>query len=268
MARQPRSPGSRTGLLLTVVTLIAAACGGNGPSPSAVTVTSASATPAPSASAPAAPASPSTRPSAQPSTAVDVAAAFRAKMAATQAFDATIDGTVTVGETSLPAKGTLRVSGGDSHQVMTIASPKPQTTETITIDGTTYTRRGDVWFGAPASSSTAFSDAFGAALARLTDLGPVSVDGRTLHHLAPPPGTTIPMTSFGASPGPAGSTMTVGFFAEEMTRAFLMFTEAGHQVDLASPKGGRVMYDTHSDPRTSGGAYADDLVSLLHELRD
>lgn len=54
----------------------------------------------------------------------------------------------------------------------------------------------------------------------------------------------------------------VGFFAEEMTRAFLMFTEAGHQVDLASPKGGEVMFDTHSDPRTPGGAYADDLISL------
>lgn len=54
----------------------------------------------------------------------------------------------------------------------------------------------------------------------------------------------------------------VGFFAEEMTRAFLVFTEAGHRVDLASPKGGEVMYDTHSDPRTPGGVYADDLISL------
>lgn len=54
----------------------------------------------------------------------------------------------------------------------------------------------------------------------------------------------------------------VGFFAEEMTRAFLMFHEAGHHVDLASPKGGEVMFDTHSDPRTPGGAYADDLISL------
>lgn len=54
----------------------------------------------------------------------------------------------------------------------------------------------------------------------------------------------------------------VGFFAEEMTRAFIMFTEAGHRVDLASPKGGEVMYDTHSDPRTPGGAYVNDLISL------
>lgn len=54
----------------------------------------------------------------------------------------------------------------------------------------------------------------------------------------------------------------VGFFGEEMTRAFLMFIEAGHQVDLASPQGGEVMIDTHSDPRTPDGAYADDLITL------
>nr|WP_299503251.1 type 1 glutamine amidotransferase domain-containing protein [uncultured Rhizobium sp.] len=61
----------------------------------------------------------------------------------------------------------------------------------------------------------------------------------------------------------------VGFFAEEMTRAFLMFTEAGHRVDLASPNGGEVMFDTHSDPRTPGGAYADDLISLgfVHHVK-
>lgn len=54
----------------------------------------------------------------------------------------------------------------------------------------------------------------------------------------------------------------VGFFGEEMTRAFLMFLEAGHHVDLASPRGGEVMLDTHSDPRTPDGAYADDLITL------
>lgn len=56
----------------------------------------------------------------------------------------------------------------------------------------------------------------------------------------------------------------VGFFAEEMTRAFLLFTEAGHHVDLASPDGGEVMYDTHSDPRTPGSAYANDLAAKSH----
>lgn len=56
--------------------------------------------------------------------------------------------------------------------------------------------------------------------------------------------------------------MPVGFFGEEMTRAFSMFMEAGHKVDLASPKGGEVMIDTHSDPRTPGGAYVDDIITL------
>lgn len=54
----------------------------------------------------------------------------------------------------------------------------------------------------------------------------------------------------------------VGFFAEEMTRAFLMFIEAGHRVNIASPKGGEVMFDIHSDPRTPDGAYANNLISL------
>lgn len=61
----------------------------------------------------------------------------------------------------------------------------------------------------------------------------------------------------------------VGFFAEEMTRAFFMFMDAGFQVDLASPKGGEVMFDTHSDPRTPNGAYTNDLISLgfVHHAR-
>jgi hypothetical protein len=217
MASRPRPPGSRTGLFLMVVTLVAGACGVNGPAPSSDPASPTAAI-SPTVSASAAPAqvpTASARPPAQPSTPVDVAKAFRTKMAATQAFDATIDGMVTVGDTSLPAKGTLQVSGSDSHQVITIATGKPQTTETVTIEGTTYTRRGDVWFGAPATSSTMLADAFDRALAGLTDLGSVSIAGRELHRLVPPPGTTIPMTSFGTSPSPAGGTMTVEFYAEE-----------------------------------------------------
>lgn len=46
----------------------------------------------------------------------------------------------------------------------------------------------------------------------------------------------------------------VGFFAEEMTRAFLMFTEAGHQVDLASPKGGEVTEKKAGSPAPPVGS--------------
>ena len=211
MATRPRSPDSGTGLLFLVVTLVAAACGSSpapsGGTPSTIPVASPGASPSVAVAEPSA--------SAQPSPPLDVAKAFREKMNATDAFDATISGTVTVGATSLAANGTLQVNGADSHQVMTIAAAKPQRTETITVGGKTYTRRGDVWFGAPASSSTMFGDAFSAALARVTDVGPASVDGRTLHHLTTPPGTTIPLTAVGTSPAPAGATMTVEFYAED-----------------------------------------------------
>ncbi|SDX57508.1 Putative intracellular protease/amidase [Lysobacter enzymogenes] len=54
----------------------------------------------------------------------------------------------------------------------------------------------------------------------------------------------------------------VGFFAEELTAAFYAFMKAGHRIELASPRGGEVVFDAHSDPRTPNGPYADDLVSL------
>lgn len=42
--------------------------------------------------------------------------------------------------------------------------------------------------------------------------------------------------------------MEVGFFAEEMTRPFFDFTHAGYEVDVASPKGGKVVFNGHSNP--------------------
>lgn len=54
----------------------------------------------------------------------------------------------------------------------------------------------------------------------------------------------------------------VGFFAEELTRPFYDFTEVGFQVDLASPKGGKVAFDGFSDPANEGSLYPNDLVTL------
>lgn len=54
----------------------------------------------------------------------------------------------------------------------------------------------------------------------------------------------------------------VGFFAEEMTRPFFDFLQAGYDVDLCSPKGGKVQYDGHSDPENPNGMYPDDLISI------
>lgn len=54
----------------------------------------------------------------------------------------------------------------------------------------------------------------------------------------------------------------VGFFAEELTRPFYDFIEAGFKVDLASPKGGAVAFDGFSDPANEGTIYPNDLVTL------
>lgn len=54
----------------------------------------------------------------------------------------------------------------------------------------------------------------------------------------------------------------VGFWASELTHAFYEFIEAGYQVDIASPKGGKVEFDAFSDPRDASGYSADDLISM------
>ena len=56
--------------------------------------------------------------------------------------------------------------------------------------------------------------------------------------------------------------MEVGFFAEEMTRPFFDFIHAGYDVDVASPQGGKVVFDGHSNPENPEGAYPNDLSSI------
>lgn len=54
----------------------------------------------------------------------------------------------------------------------------------------------------------------------------------------------------------------VGFFAEELTRPFFEFIQAGYEVDLASSKGGKVEFDGFSDPQNPGTIYPNDLVTI------
>jgi putative intracellular protease/amidase len=54
----------------------------------------------------------------------------------------------------------------------------------------------------------------------------------------------------------------VGFWASELTHAYYEFTEVGYQVDIASPKGGKVAFDAFSDPRDSSGYSAHDILSM------
>jgi putative intracellular protease/amidase len=54
----------------------------------------------------------------------------------------------------------------------------------------------------------------------------------------------------------------VGFWGAEFTHPYLELTEAGYQVDVASPKGGKVELDAYSDPRDKSGYSKHDLITL------
>jgi putative intracellular protease/amidase len=54
----------------------------------------------------------------------------------------------------------------------------------------------------------------------------------------------------------------VGFFAEELTRPFFDFVQAGYEVEIRSPEGGPVLFDGFSDPEDPQTAYPNDLVTI------
>lgn len=54
----------------------------------------------------------------------------------------------------------------------------------------------------------------------------------------------------------------VGFFAEELTRPFFDFIQKGYEVEIVSPKGGKVEFDGFSDPENEQTIYPDDLVTI------
>lgn len=54
----------------------------------------------------------------------------------------------------------------------------------------------------------------------------------------------------------------VGFWAAELTHAWYEFMEAGYEVELASPNGGKCELDGYSDPRDASGYSAHDVLSL------
>ena len=64
---------------------------------------------------------------------------------------------------------------------------------------------------------------------------------------------------------PAVSTVTgwpVGFWWSELTHPYFAFTEAGYEVEIFSPEGGKCEADAMSDPRDASGYSAGDLISM------
>ncbi|MEL6428017.1 MAG: type 1 glutamine amidotransferase domain-containing protein [Planctomycetota bacterium] len=54
----------------------------------------------------------------------------------------------------------------------------------------------------------------------------------------------------------------IGVWAAELTHPYQEFTAAGYQVDIASPEGGAIEFDSYSDPRDPSGYSAGDLISM------
>jgi putative intracellular protease/amidase len=54
----------------------------------------------------------------------------------------------------------------------------------------------------------------------------------------------------------------VGFWAAELTHPYFELTERGVEVTIASPEGGKVEFDSLSDPRDESKWSADDLISM------
>ncbi len=54
----------------------------------------------------------------------------------------------------------------------------------------------------------------------------------------------------------------IGCWAAEITHPYFAFTEAGYEVEIVSPNGGKLEFDRYSDPRDSSGYSEHDLISL------
>lgn len=64
---------------------------------------------------------------------------------------------------------------------------------------------------------------------------------------------------------PAVSTTTgwpIGFWWSELTHPYFVLTEAGYEVEIFSPNGGKCEADGMSDPRDASGYSASDLISM------
>jgi putative intracellular protease/amidase len=85
------------------------------------------------------------------------------------------------------------------------------------------------------------------------------------HHAIIDTTRTKPLRILQVVANPTMSTTTgwpVGFWAAELSHPYYEFTEAGYQVTIASPNGGKVEVDALSDPRDPSKWSADDLISM------
>lgn len=54
----------------------------------------------------------------------------------------------------------------------------------------------------------------------------------------------------------------IGIWASELTHPYLEFANAGYEIEVVSPNGGKLEFDSYSDPEDKSGYSANDLISL------
>ena len=137
-----------------------------------------------------------------PAPSADVPALFLKALRDPFRADASVEGEMTVGTATYAFTGTSQIDGQDNHQTITIAIPgATQRTETLTLDGVKYENRGGLWFeksdteqgSGPGSDFSTIMK----SILDVTDVGVVTKDGRSLHHLKPKNDTPIPISAIG-----------------------------------------------------------------------
>ncbi len=190
---------------LMAVAALVAACGSTGPTPVAssapassevasmapVASTAAAATMAPTASATEAPSLTATAPA-------DVSAAFNAAISDPMwSPHITVQAVSTIGSATVPMTGTIDVTPGTTHTVITSGQGSTSVTEeTISSGSTKYTRQYGAWF----KSTTVDTSGLGTLVTGtkgFTDAGVEAKGGQQLHHLVLPTGSAVPTAGLG-----------------------------------------------------------------------
>jgi hypothetical protein len=54
----------------------------------------------------------------------------------------------------------------------------------------------------------------------------------------------------------------IGLWAAELTHPYWEFVNSGYEVEIASPDGGKLIFDSYSDPEDQSGYSSKDLISM------
>lgn len=197
-------PGTRPGMVATLamVALLLAACGAGG--------RQAATTPTSSAAPTASPTPP------------DVVSAFVGKLSNGLTADATLTGTIEVGQVNGTLAGTyvFGTNGDFSYQITTTIGGSQQVSRGVRVASTRYSRDGDgPWLttapSASASGEPGPADLF-SHLAMLQDAGVVTHGGDRVHLLRAPGGLTVPPAALGLTdPSLVDPHATVDFYAQD-----------------------------------------------------